>query len=114
VPRALRVAVTFLIVCVSWVFFRAANLTETWRYLQSMAGFAAVRPGQEIISISLFTPYHLLMFGVCAAVVWAAPQTWHFTQTFSPSRAVVCFALFLASITVMWTQTVNPFLYFQF
>ncbi len=113
-PRALRVTVTFAIVCVGWVFFRAADLEETWRYLRSMAGLAIVGPGQEVIGVNLFTPYHVLMFGVCAAIVWFAPQTWNFTQTFSRSRAAVCFALFLASITVMWTQTVNPFLYFQF
>ncbi len=113
-PRPLRVAITFVIVCVSWVFFRAADLSETWLYLKSMAGLAVVRPGQEIVGVGLFTPYHVLMFGICAAVVWLAPQTWNFTQTFSRSRAVVCLALFVASVTVMWTQTVNPFLYFQF
>ena len=36
--RPLRVGVTFVIVLVTWVFFRAADLPQAVRYLGDMAG----------------------------------------------------------------------------
>jgi len=114
IPHALRVTVTFVIVCTTWVFFRAATFEDTWRYLKSMWGVAAVAPGSEVIGASLFAPYHLLMFALCAIVVWAAPQTWNFTQRLSLSKAGLCLTMLALSVMLMWTQAVNPFLYFQF
>ncbi len=35
-PQPLRILITFVIVCVAWVFFRAADLPAALRYLQSM------------------------------------------------------------------------------
>ncbi len=113
-PHAVRVALTFIIVCVTWVFFRAASLSHAWSYLTSMAGLAALRPGAEIIAASLFTPYHLLVFVLCATIVWSAPQTWNFTQKLTVPKAGLCLGLLGLSVGFMWTQTVNPFLYFQF
>ena len=113
-PRALRITVTFTIVCVAWVFFRAATLGHAWTYLKSMAGWTASAAGSELILASLVTPYHVLMFALCAIVVWAAPQTWNFTQRLTASKAAVCVALLCVSVVLMWTQAVNPFLYFQF
>ena len=63
---------------------------------------------------TIYTPYHLATFAICALVVWTAPQTWTFTQRLTPMRAVICLALFVVSVATMWTQTTNPFLYFQF
>jgi alginate O-acetyltransferase complex protein AlgI len=113
-PRALRITVTFTIVCVAWVFFRAATLGHAWTYLKSMAGWTASAAGSELILASLVTPYHVLMFALCAIVVWTAPQTWNFTQRLTAPKAAVCLALLCVSVVLMWTQAVNPFLYFQF
>ena len=54
------------------------------------------------------------MFVVCAAIVWTAPQAWTFSQRLTPPRAAVCLGLLAVSVLFLWTQTVNPFLYFQF
>ena len=43
-PRAVRIALTFPIVCVGWVFFRAPTLDHAWTYLKSMAGWTASAP----------------------------------------------------------------------
>jgi hypothetical protein len=51
---------------------------------------------------------------VAALVVWGMPNTWTFTARLSVGRAVGGMALLAASILLMWTQTTNPFLYFQF
>jgi len=46
--------------------------------------------------------------------VWGAPTTWRFTNHLSAPRAAGALAALALSILVMWTQTANPFLYFQF
>jgi alginate O-acetyltransferase complex protein AlgI len=43
-----------------------------------------------------------------------APQTWNYTQRLTMPKAGVCLSLLAASVILMWTQAVNPFLYFQF
>jgi alginate O-acetyltransferase complex protein AlgI len=113
-PRALRVALTFVIVCVSWVFFRAKTLPLALGYLASMFGAAHAGPAADVAAGAIYTPYHAAMFVVAAVTVWALPNTWAFTSRLPVRRAVGGMALLAASVLVMWTQTVNPFLYFQF
>jgi alginate O-acetyltransferase complex protein AlgI len=114
IPAPVRVVLTFLVVCIGWVFFRAETLSRTWDYLRSLFGFGAVTFGGEALAGTIYTPYHLAMFLLCAIAVWAAPQAWNFTQRLTMSKAGVCLGLFAVSIMFLWTQTVNPFLYFQF
>jgi len=113
-PHALRVGVTFLIVCISWVFFRADTLAQTRSYLASLFGLTHVPLSASLAGANLYSPYHVVMFVVCAVIVWSAPQTWNFTQKLTLPKAAVCLGLLVLSIVFMWTQTVNPFLYFQF
>ena len=54
------------------------------------------------------------MFVLAALVVWGMPNTWTFTARLSAPRAPLALALLALSILMMWTQTANPFLYFQF
>jgi alginate O-acetyltransferase complex protein AlgI len=54
------------------------------------------------------------MFVLAALVVWGLPNTWSFTARLSPVRAAGGMALLAAAVMLMWTQTTNPFLYFQF
>jgi len=113
-PHPCRVAITFFIVCLAWVFFRADTLPQAWCYLGSLFGLQATPPAAEAVAGVIYTPYHLLMFLVCAVTVWVQPQAWNYTQKLTPVRAAVCLGLFGVSLVLMWTQTVNPFLYFQF
>lgn len=113
-PRPARVAVTFVITCLAWVFFRADSVPRAWTYLQSLAGLRPVSPISALVSATLYTPYHLAVFGVAAVLVWGAPQAWSYTQRLTPAKAVVCVTVLVAAVLMMWTQTVNPFLYYQF
>src|SRR5450432_2364422 len=115
-PRPVRVALTFVIVCLSWVFFGAKTLPEALAYLRSMFGLAGthVGPASDVSAGAIYTPYHAAMFVVAALTVWALPNTWTFTNRLSLPRAVSGMALLALSVLLMWTQTVNPFLYFQF
>ena len=73
-----------------------------------------ITPSADALAATIYTPYHLLVFAVAAIATWLLPQAWTFTQRLTPVRAVACLALFGVSVTLLWTQTVNPFLYFQF
>jgi len=113
-PRALSVAATFLVVCISWVFFRAKTLGQALVYLGSMFGLAATTPASDVAAGALYTPYHGAMFVVCGALVWGMPNTWQLTERLSAPRALWATATLALATLVMWTQTTNPFLYFQF
>lgn len=113
-PRSARIGLTFAITCVAWVFFRADTLPEATSYLQCMFGQVPVLLSDGALSATIYTPYHMLIFQLCVLLVWGAPQAWQFTQTLTPLKAAYCLSFFLISIAFMWTQTVNPFLYFQF
>jgi alginate O-acetyltransferase complex protein AlgI len=114
VPRALGVAATFVVVCISWVFFRAKTLGQALVYLGSMCGLAATTPASDVVAGALYTPYHAAMFLVCGALVWGMPNTWQLTERLSAPRALWAAATLTLATLVMWTQTTNPFLYFQF
>jgi len=54
----------------------------------------------------------LPLSSVC--VVWGMPNTWEFTNRLSAPRAIGALATLGLATLLMWTQTTNPFLYFQF
>jgi alginate O-acetyltransferase complex protein AlgI len=113
-PRWLGVASTFLVVCISWVFFRAKTLGQAVEYLGSLCGLAHTTPASDVVAGALYTPYHATLFVLCGLVVWGAPNTWQLTERLSLPRAAWVLAVLAMATLVMWTQTTNPFLYFQF
>jgi alginate O-acetyltransferase complex protein AlgI len=113
-PRPVRVGVTFAIVCVAWVFFRAPTLKAALAYLGSMFALAKPAIAGELAAAKMYTPYHGATFLAAAFVCWMLPNSWAFTRTLSPARAAVVMSLLVMSVLAMWTQTTNPFLYFQF
>jgi alginate O-acetyltransferase complex protein AlgI len=113
-PSGLRIGLTFVIVCIGWVFFRAETLQRSWEFLGSLLGFHRVPFSSDALAGAIYTPYHLAVFLVCGVVVWTAPQAWNYTQRITAPKAVICLALLAVSVVFLWTQTVNPFLYFQF
>jgi hypothetical protein len=96
------------------VFFRAKTLPQAWTYFRSLFGVADAGFAAHAIAGPLYTRYHVAIFALAAAVVWGAPTTWAFTARLTPARAVGGMALLALAVLVMWTQTTNPFLYFQF
>ena len=113
-PPGVSVAFTFLIVCLSWVFFRAKTLRQAFSYLGSLFGLSAVSGASDVASGALYPPYYLVLFALCGIAVFALPNSWQLTDRLSwPRVAFATTAMALATL-MMWTQTINPFLYFQF
>ena len=114
VPRVLRVAGTFLIVAVSWVFFRAATLAEAMGYFQSMLG-RAEPDAREIIATGLiYQPYYVLSAFAAGLVVWTCPQGWDWTRQLTWPRTLGCVCVLWTAIALLFTQSYNPFIYFIF
>jgi alginate O-acetyltransferase complex protein AlgI len=114
-PRPGRIGVTFLLMLLSWVLFRADNLTAAMEYFRVMFGFGVPGEVAPLLAATIYTPYHVLILAICAVLVfqplqahdWAlAPVTWGRTAAMAP--------LFAFSLVAMFTQAFNPFLYFQF
>ena len=113
-PAALRTATTFVLVLVTWVFFRADDLPTAVRYLGSMIGVVEPATAASLLGGILYQPYYLITVGAAAIVTWAAPQTWDWTRQLTPARAVGTVILLATSVAVLSTQAYNPFIYFIF
>jgi alginate O-acetyltransferase complex protein AlgI len=113
-PRPFRIALTFLIVLLGWVFFRAADLPHALAYLASMFGLGHAQPGAALLSGILYKPYYLISIAIAALVVWAGKQTWDWTQRMTIPKTATCFALGALALVVLATQEYNPFIYFIF
>jgi alginate O-acetyltransferase complex protein AlgI len=113
-PTAARVAVTFVVVLVTWVFFRAPDLTQAVRYLGDMAAIGTPQQGAQLLSGIVYAPYYLGTFLLAAAIVWFAPQSWDWTRTLTMPKAAAIVAILALSVVVLTTQAYNPFIYFIF
>lgn len=113
-PRPGRIAVTFVILLFTWVFFRADSLPAALAYCGSMLGMAATGESARLLGGVLYQPYYLGTFVVAVVVTWAAPQTWDFTRRLSVPKAVAILAALWAALIVLTTQAYNPFIYFIF
>jgi alginate O-acetyltransferase complex protein AlgI len=113
-PASARVAATFVIVLVTWVFFRSPDLGHAVRYLGDMAAVGAAQPRAQLLAGIVYAPYYAGTFSLAAIVVWFAPQTWDWTKTLTIPKAVAVFAVLVLSVVVLTTQAYNPFIYFIF
>jgi alginate O-acetyltransferase complex protein AlgI len=113
-PRALRVGLTFGIVCITWAFFRADTLAGAVTFVGGMFGLHETAPSSEVVAAVLYSPYHLLVFVVAVVLVWGCPNSWECADRITAGRAVWIAVLLILSVAFMWTQTENPFIYFQF
>jgi len=114
VPRLLRVAATFVLVVIGWVFFRAADLHTAFNYLASMFGFGLSLPSRFLVGGLIYKPYYIISMLIAAAVAWKGVQTWDWTQKMTMPKVAGCFALGWLALVVLATQEYNPFIYFTF
>jgi alginate O-acetyltransferase complex protein AlgI len=113
-PPPLRVGITFAVLLITWVFFRAPDVPHALRYLGDMVGTGDPHASAALLSGIVYQPYYLGVFLLASAVVWTAPQTWDWTLTLTIPKAAAAAALLLLSVVVLTTQAYNPFIYFIF
>jgi alginate O-acetyltransferase complex protein AlgI len=106
---------TFVLVLLSWVLFRADDLTAALNYFLAMFGLAAVNPASILLGAELYSPLHVLSIGLAAALVFQPVQAHEWAQKpLSWAHVALLLPLFALSLMVMFSQAFNPFLYFQF
>ena len=113
-PGPCRIAMTFFIVLIAWVFFRTPDLPAALTYLGSLFGLATVQDGAGLLGGILYQPYYWGTFSLAAVIVWGCPQTWDWTRTIPLWKAAPIALALLVSLTVLMTQAYNPFIYFIF
>ncbi len=113
-PDTVRVAFTFFIVLITWVFFRAADLPTAMRYLGSMFGVVQPHENANLLAGILYQPYYLGTFVLAIFITWGAPQTWDWSRSITWPKALIAAALLILSVLILATQAYNPFIYFIF
>lgn len=113
-PRPVRVGLTFIMVSLGWVFFRAEDLGQALNYFATLTGLAPQGPAAELLPGMLYQPYYVGTMLMAALIAWGAPQTWDFTRELTWPKAAWCGVALVVSAMVMLTQTYNPFIYFIF
>ena len=112
-PALLQIVITFFIVLIAWVFFRADTLPDAAQYLKCM--FGGTTPGQgEAVRGLIYNPYYVVNFILAGVTIWALPQTWDFTRRLTWPKIAWCILLFFISLIALTTQSYNPFIYFIF
>lgn len=113
-PKTMRIAVTFLIMNISWVFFRSSTLSGALKYLGSMFGLSAVNKSAGLIAGIMYQPYYLIFFVISVYVTWVSKDTWDYTRTINTRKSIFILILFVFTLVVLTAQAYNPFIYFIF
>lgn len=114
VPRPVGVALTFVILLITWVFFRAENLSTAGQYLSAMFGLSDWGPSAAILEGTVLNPFNYLALICAALLTWLVPRTAEFLERISPGKCIFGLLLLAFSVRQLFYQGFNPFLYFQF
>ncbi|MFP4355002.1 MAG: MBOAT family O-acyltransferase [Phycisphaerae bacterium] len=113
-PGPVKIAVTFVIVLFTWVFFRAADLPSALSYCGSMLGLTTAQAGSGLVAGVIYQPYYVLTVLAAGAIIFAGPQTWDFTRRFTWAKVAATVCVLIVSVAALTTQSFNPFIYFIF
>jgi len=113
-PRSLKTALTFVVLLLTWVFFRADSLQEAFTYYGNMFGLGTVQEGAFLLRGVLCNPYNVGSLFLAGVITWCCPAAWTWTERITWSKLTVVIVLLWLSISVMTTQAYNPFIYFMF
>jgi len=112
VPKIARVALTFALVCIGWVPFRADGLKHTLTYLAMLFPHKVHTP--DDFHAGLFEPATVTMMLVGAAIAFFGIQTWELARRITPLKAIAAIVLFIVSVITLADSASSPFLYFRF
>jgi alginate O-acetyltransferase complex protein AlgI len=113
-PHMTKVIITFLILLVTWVFFRAETFEVAVRYLTVMFGGGVRHATAALMDADILRGYIMSQFAVCVVVTWFLPNTQTILHRFVLWKAVLGLLLFVIAVTLMFARGHSPFLYFQF
>jgi alginate O-acetyltransferase complex protein AlgI len=113
-PKPARIAVTFVLVLGSWVWFRAATLPDALAYFRAMFGGGGSSDITALLGGQLYAPGNLVVMAAAAGFLFAGKQAHDWSEEITWPKVAMAFPLFMLSLLGMFSQASNPFLYFQF
>lgn len=113
-PLVPKIFLTNVIVLFAWVLFRAPDLHQAYRYWQAMLGIAHTNGASHLLQVELFSMRHTVAMAICALFVWQPVQAFEWVKKRTMVKYSVMIVLFILTVALMFTQSFNPFLYFQF
>ena len=115
-PRALRVATTYLLVLFSWVLFRAEDMGAAASYFGALFAGAGSPSAGAVLAATVYQPFALLVMLIAGLIVWGGRETTDVVRRAEASAPLSAgvLGLFCVAILAMFLQSENPFLYFQF
>jgi len=113
-PGPIRVAITFVVLLVSWVFFRSESLEVALRYVGALFGGGEWSPTASLLRGMVLTPANVVVLVAAALTTWVLPGTKAFLSRITVSKVLLGMILLFVSVRAMFLQGFNPFLYFQF
>lgn len=113
-PLIPKILLTNVIVLFAWVLFRAPDLHQAYSYWQAMLGMTHINGASHLLQAELFTMRHTVAMVICALFVWQPMQAFEWVKKRTVVKYSIMIALFVFTVASMFTQSFNPFLYFQF
>jgi alginate O-acetyltransferase complex protein AlgI len=113
-PVALKIVLTNIIVLYAWVLFRAPDLNQAMLYWASMSGLREAAPSAGLLYAQIFTPSSIFYMVLCILLVLQPVQAFDWARRLSATKLILGVAVLIVSLAAMFTQSFNPFLYFQF
>lgn len=113
-PFVFQVVVTQIIVLFGWVLFRAESIGEAFVMWKSMLGLAPVSAANPLLSAQVFTPLNCFFMALALFYAVSPWRAFDWCQKQTPLRLALVLVLFVFACMVLFTQSYNPFLYFQF
>jgi len=108
-PKWLAIAVTFLFINFTWVFFRAEDMDQAWRILKGMVGLN----GLGLDQLTSFA-FPILLFVVFLPIVFFAKNSSERAESFKPSVKVALAMAVLFIVSLLYLNRISEFLYFNF
>ena len=113
-PGPFQIAATFLLVTLSWIFFRAKSLPDATSYFGALLGLASPTATASLLSGIIYQPYYLGTLVISGLFVWIGPTTIVVTRRLSWPKVAFVLLAFWLSIATLSVQSFNPFIYFIF
>ncbi|MEL6429580.1 MAG: MBOAT family protein [Planctomycetota bacterium] len=110
-PAALENAITFVLVVIGWVVFKAETLGDAGRVLGAMF---AVSSGEAAGLLANWSPMLTLTASAAGLIVWLCPTTQRLAETRRAWWTWAMLALFALALLRLHRAANVPFLYFQF
>jgi alginate O-acetyltransferase complex protein AlgI len=108
----LRTALTFFLVVIGWVFFRAENMTLLTTWMHKLISFEG---GMKLVH---FTARTRDRFGAALVIgmliTWLCKNTFELDKNFKPTKKLAVSLAIILFASILFLGSDSPFLYFQF